>query len=217
MKLNKKYIVITFWIVLLVFLKSINVISLDITTIEKFLQTNEKYLIPIFILLWSVRIFVFVPGITFMVIGGIFFGPIEAIFLSTVGIFISETFIYFISKYCATSKLTLFLNKRHPEVKDLIKKYDYKFITLGILCPLAPTDVICYLAASAGIKYLKFILTVIISNLPLVALYSFVGTSLNGSLYMIAIISVIVIGVLLVSKIQWDRIKGKVIQMPNIN
>jgi len=34
---------------------------------------------------------------------------------------------------------------------------------------------------------------------------------------MIAIISVIVIGVLLVSKIQWDRIKGKVIQMPNIN
>ena len=127
MKLNKKYIVITFWIVLLVFLKSINVISLDITTIEKFLQTNEKYLIPIFILLWSVRIFVFVPGITFMVIGGIFFGPIEAIFLSTVGIFISETFIYFISKYCSTSKVTLFLNKRHPEVKDLIKKYDYKF------------------------------------------------------------------------------------------
>ena len=87
MKINKKYIVITFWVVLLVFLKSINVISFDITTIEKFLQTNEKYLIPIFILLWSVRIFVFVPGITFMVIGGIFFGPIEAIFLSTVGIF----------------------------------------------------------------------------------------------------------------------------------
>ncbi len=103
MKIKKKYIVITFWIALIVLLKSTNVISLDINTIEKFLQTNEKYLIPIFIFLWSIRIFVFIPGVTFMVIGGICFGPVEAIVLSTVGIFISETFIYFWLKISFTA------------------------------------------------------------------------------------------------------------------
>ena len=216
MKINLKYIVIVFWVVLVFFLKSKNIISFDINAIEQSLQANEKYLIPVFIFLWSIRIFAFIPGVTFMVIGGICFGPVEAILLSTIGIFISETFIYFISKYFSTSKLTQFLNNRHPDIGDLIKKYDYKFLTIGIICPLAPTDVICYLAASAGIKYIKFILTVIISNLPVVALYSFVGTSINSSLYIIAMVSVIIIGVLLISKTKWNRMKGKIIQMPDI-
>ena len=212
MKISKKYIVVIFWVVLLVFLKSINVISLDINTMEKFLQTNEKYLIPIFILLWSIRIFAFIPGVTFMVIGGICFGPVEAIILSTIGIFISETFIYFISKCFKTSKLTQYLHGRHPNVKGLIKKYDYKFITIGIICPIAPTDVICYLAASTGIKYIKFIVTVIISNLPVVALYTVLGTSINSSLYIVGIVSVIIIGILFISKIKWNKIKGEIIQ-----
>ena len=212
MRINKKYIVIAFWIVLIFFLKSRNVIYLDINTIEKFLQTNEKYLIPIFLFVWSIRIFAFIPGVTFMVIGGICFGPVEAIILSIVGIFISETFIYFISKYFSASKLTQYLHGRHPDVRDLIKKYDYKFITIGIICPIAPTDVICYLAASTGIKYIKFIVTVIISNLPVVALYTVLGTSINSSLYIIGIVSVIIIGILFISKIKWNKIKGEIIQ-----
>jgi uncharacterized membrane protein YdjX (TVP38/TMEM64 family) len=211
MRISKKYVVIIVWAVLVFFLRSKNIISFDVNAIQKFLQINEKYLIPIFIFLWSIRIFAFIPGVTFMVIGGICFGPVEAMVLSTVGIFISETIIYFISKYFSTSKLTEFLNRRYPDIRDLIKKYDYKFITIGIVCPIAPTDVICYLAACTGIKYIKFILIVIISNLPVVALYSFVGTGINGSLYIIAIVSAI-IAILLVFKTKWNRIKGKIIQ-----
>ena len=144
-----------------------------------------------------------------MIIGGICFGPVEGIILSTIGIFISETMIYLISKYFSNSKFTHLINKKHPYISDLVKKYDYKFLTLGIMCPVAPTDLVCFLAAAIGIKYVKYIVTVIISNIPIVALYSFVGTSLNSSIYImvIAFMLISIFGFLTMNK--WNNIKAK--------
>lgn len=209
MKINKKFFIIIFWIIALIFFKSTNFITLDINAIQNFLQANEKYLIPIFIFIWIIRIFVFIPGVTFMVIGGICFGPAEGIILSTVGIFISETMIYFISKYFSLSNYTHLINSKYSYISDLVKKYDYKFLALGIICPLAPTDVICFLASSIGIKYKKYILTVIISNLPLIALYSFIGTSITSSIYIIALgfILIAIVGFITVSK--WNSMRTK--------
>ena len=144
-----------------------------------------------------------------MIIGGICFGPVESIILSTLGIFISETIVYFISKYFSNSKLTHLINRKHPEISDLVKKYDYKFLSLGIICPIAPTDIICFLAASIGIKYIKYIVTVIMSNFPVVVLYSFVGTNINSSIYIIGMIFIFVslIGYLTMNK--WNYIRAK--------
>lgn len=209
MKISKKYFVIILWIIILIFLKSKNIITFDLNTIEKFLQVNKKYLIPIFIFLWTIRIFVFVPGVTFMIIGGICFGPVEGIILSTIGIFISETMIYVISKYFSNSKFTHLINKKHPDISELIKKYDYKFLTLGIICPVAPTDIVCFLAASIGIKYIKYIVTVIISNIPVVALYSIVGTSISSSIYIIGIIFIVISIFGFITMNKWNNIRIK--------
>lgn len=209
MKISKKYLVVVLWVIIFIFLKITNVLTFDLTAIQNIIQANEKYLIPTFLLLWTVRIFVFIPGVTFMIIGGICFGPVEAIILSTIGIFISETMIYLISKYFPCLKYTNLINEKYSDINALVKKYDYKFLGLGIICPIAPTDIVCFLAASIGIKYKNYIVTVVMANIPIVALYSFIGTSINSSIYIIAIIFMFIAIFGFIAMNKWNNARTK--------
>ncbi|WP_245622819.1 VTT domain-containing protein [Lysinibacillus contaminans] len=85
-----------------------------------------------------------------MILGGVYFGSIEGSLLSTVGIVLSETLVYIFSRSFAGNKMKTFLENRHPELNDLFKTYNYKFLALGIICPIALADVICFLSASIG-------------------------------------------------------------------
>ncbi|WP_205694144.1 hypothetical protein [Clostridium sp. JN-9] len=60
---------------------------------------------------------------------------------------------------------------------------------LWIVCPIAPTDVICYFSTYMGIRYRKYITTVISVNAPLVLIYSYVGKGFSNSLYTLSSIS----------------------------
>jgi len=210
MKINKKYIFLVFWILLIVFLKKENLITFDLNQIEEYIKAKEDYMMALFILLWVIRVFIFIPGVTFMILGGIIFSPIEGILLSTIGLFLSETLVYFISKLLLGSKLNSMINKKYPEIKPLIETYNYKFLALGMIFPLAPSDAICFLSASSGIPYLKYIVTVIVANIPIVIIYSFIGLQFTESIYSI-LISITVIGIISIYILKiWNKLKGSI-------
>jgi uncharacterized membrane protein YdjX (TVP38/TMEM64 family) len=71
-------------------------------------------------------------------------------------------------------------------------------LALGIICPIAPTDAICYLSAAAGLNYKTYIFTIILANIPLMLIYSFVGISVSDSLFgtTLVILSVMLIAIM---------------------
>jgi uncharacterized membrane protein YdjX (TVP38/TMEM64 family) len=206
-QLKKKLVIVAIWILFVYILKQTHLLSISLDSLKEFIAGNTKYAMLIFVSLWIARLFAFIPGVPLMILGGICFDPLLGFTLSMVGMLISETLVFVLSKTLSNKKLNQFLEHKNPQLKALLEKYNYKFLALGIICPIAPTDAICFLSASVGIHYRTYILTIMISNIPVVMLYNFLEITISESLLGVSliIISVAIIGVISI-KI-WNNLK----------
>lgn len=208
-KLKKKMIIIAIWIVAVYILKYFNLLSPDMHTWKALISEYKNYAYLVFIGLWIVRLVFLIPGTILMILGGLCFSPVEAFFLSTVGIALSTTLIYIVSRCFASHKMRKYLVDRHPELDSLLETYNYKFLALGIIFPIAPADVICFLSASARIKYVTYLLTILIAGTPLRILYSVIGTSLGESKVGLIFIVISFVIVFIASLKIWINVKKK--------
>ena len=168
-------------------------------------ESNISYLI--FLGLWIIRLFVFIPGMTLMLIGGVIFSPIEALILSLSGLVISDSIIFILGKSGLFEGLKNKIKEKYSDIYSLIEHENHKILAVGILCPIAPTDVICYLSSYLGLSYRRFIITFIAANIPALVLYSFLGDSFNDSAYKsIFIISTLVVTSVITIK-EWRKLK----------
>ncbi|MFJ5763743.1 TVP38/TMEM64 family protein [Lysinibacillus sp. NPDC093210] len=207
--MRKKLTIIVIWILFAYILKHFDLLSLDMNTLKDFISGNKNNAYLLFIGLWLIRFIFFIPGTTLMILGGVCFQPMEALMLSTVGIVLSETIVYIFSRRYAGNKINKYLENRYPELNDLLETYNYKFLAIGVICPIAPADIICFLSASVGIKFSTYIFTIIIASTPLRILYSFMGGSLHN--YTVGLVFVIVSLILVFAasiKI-WNSLKQK--------
>jgi uncharacterized membrane protein YdjX (TVP38/TMEM64 family) len=207
--MKKKVVIVVLWVLAIYILKQNHLLSLDKDALKEFISGNTKYAMLLFIAMWIVRLLIAIPGVTLMVLGGICFNPILGFLLSMVGIVLSETLVYIFSRIFSCEKINQLLERKHLELKILFETYNYKFLALGIICPIAPTDLICFLSATVGLKYSIYILTIIISNIPLMILYSFIGTNLSGSLVGIVLVIISFILIAIVSIKIWNNLKQK--------
>lgn len=207
--LKKNLIVIAIWILVVFILKYFNLLSLDMHTLKTLISEYRNYAYIVFIGLWIVRLVFLIPGTMLMILGGICFSPVEAFLLSTVGIALSATLIYIVSRCFASHRIRKHLVDRHPELYSLLETYNYKFLALGIIFPIAPADVICFLSASARIQYITYLLTILIAGAPLRLLYSVIGTSLGDSKVGLAFVIVSFVIVFIVSLKIWNDVKKK--------
>lgn len=210
MKFQKRYIILFLWIVLIVILKKYNIITMDVYSTKKYLNHYGNFSEAVFIGLWSVRLLAFIPGFIFMIIGGIYFGPLKGFLLSMIGITLSQSLIYAASKKLSSPKIKEAIIKQYPNVIPLFEKYNYKFLILGIVCPVAPTDVICYFSTYMGIRYRKYITIVISINAPLVLIYSYVGKGFSNNLYTLSIIGMALMLIAVFSVKIWEKMKRQV-------
>jgi len=206
-KLKKKIFIIALWIVALYILKQFHLLSLDISVLKEFISENTKYAMLLFIALWIVRLFMLIPGATLMFLGGICFHPLLGFILSMIGMVLSETIVYIFSRGCSSTRINQYLESKHPQLKTLLETYTYKFLVLGIICPIAPSDVICFLAAAVRLKYSTYILTIIFANIPLMILYSIIGISLRESLVGIILVIISFVLIAMISIKVWSKVK----------
>lgn len=209
MRKNIKYIIFLIWIIVIYILKINNIICFDFDVIKKYLEINAQYAMVIFSLIWILRVFMFIPGVTLIILGGICFGPVEGVLLSMIGMIFSETIVFIISRTFIGSRLKDLLNRKYPNLNPLIEEYNYKLLCLGIICPIAPTDAVCFLLSSSGINYGKYIMVVIISNVPAILLYSFLGLSFINSISGIALIAVSIALITIFTTMIWNNLKRK--------
>ncbi|KNF07237.1 hypothetical protein CLPU_20c00130 [Gottschalkia purinilytica] len=211
MNINKKYfIALIIWTILICVFKKYNLIALDTETIKQYLVSNTQYTMIAFIGLWVIRLLFFIPGVILMVLGGICFGSMKGFLLSMLGFILSETLVYLAGRKFSNSQLRNLINSKHPEMVPLIEKYKFKFLALGVLCPVAPTDIICFLSASTRVSYIKYILSIILANTPAMLLYSYMGIGYKDSVYSITLLVISISIITFYSTTIWNSLKDKV-------
>lgn len=192
MKRVSKILTIIVWAYLIYVLFKLNLLTGSMDTLKEFFNSCGNYRELIFISISSLRIVALIPSAVFMILGGVIFSPFEGIILTAISLILSETIIYITSRILVGSDIQKLLVNKHPKLYQLLFKNSLKILAIGILCPIAPSDVACFLASSTGLSYRKFILTVMISNMPMMILYGFLGSSFLSSGNSIIIIGFII-------------------------
>ena len=183
-----------------------NPIDLSIENLKMIIKgSNIAYLI--FLGIWIIRLIAFIPGVSLMLLGVLIFSPIEALILSLLGLVLSDTLVFILGKMDLFEGIKNKIKKKYKDIYKLVEEENHKILAIGVLCPVAPTDVICYLSSYLGLGYRRFIITFIIANIPAVSLYSFLGDSFSNSIYntVFIIITLIVTSIITIKK--WNKLK----------
>ncbi|AIX06222.1 MULTISPECIES: TVP38/TMEM64 family protein [Bacillus] len=207
--MKSKFLIIALWFLAIYIAKEYHLLSLDMDDLQEFISLNTKYAMLLFIALWIIRLLFFIPGVTLMFLGGVCFDPVVSFILSMAGIFLSETLVYVFSRMFSSGNMMKDLERKYPELKKLLETYNYKFLALGMICPIAPTDVVCFLSAAVGIKYTTYILTVIVTNIPLLIFSNFIVINFSESLMGTVLVVASFVLVSIVSIKMWNTLKHK--------
>lgn len=205
-ELKRKFAFILSWALVIFAFVYFDLLPADIDTMKHYFSENEQYASLLFIGVWVVRLLFLMPGTPLVVLGGVFFGPIQGSILSTIGLVLSGTLIYFFSKSIVGKGVNNYMINHHKELNQLLKRYHYKFLALGMICPIIPSDVLCFLTAATGIKYPTYILTIVIANAPLRILYSYIGFSFTESTVGLSLTIVSIVLIFIVSIKIWKHL-----------
>jgi len=194
-KRNKALLIISVWIVIAVMLYKGGLLTTDINKINQVMGTNPIKMRGIFVLLSSFRVIFFIPQSIFVFIGSILFGAYEGFILSFISLIIGQTIIYISGRYLQKWFIAEKYLEKNKNIITHIKMYGYKFLALGIVCPVLPSDAITLTAAFMKLDYKKCILTIMLAGSPLMFLYGFIGKSFERStgFAVIVVISIILI------------------------
>jgi uncharacterized membrane protein YdjX (TVP38/TMEM64 family) len=178
----KKYLLGFLWVFILFILYKNGLLTFEVEKFQELLEENKESAMLLFLLLFSIRVFLFLPGLPFMVMGGVMFGGVRGFILSMIGISVSLSFVYIISTIFSESAYVKKIKKKHKKLLPMVERYNHKFLAVGILAPIANTDIVCLLSTFTGITYKRYILTATLVNIPTVLLYSLLGNTYNTSL-----------------------------------
>lgn len=186
-------------------------IDFSIDKLRVFIE-NKQFSEIFFILLWSLRLVLFIPGVTLMVLGGLIFDADKALIISLVGIVLSDTLVFYLAKCRILSGLRNNVLLKYPEIINMIESYSYKILGVGVLCPVAPTDVIVFLSSYVGMKFSRFLMIFISANIPALFLYSYLGESFQeSSMNTIFIVVTLAISALLSIRL-WNDLRKSAIK-----
>lgn len=142
-----------------------------------FFKKYETGFLIIFLIISIVRGFTLIPSTPFVIAGALLFPDylIAVLAISMIGIIISATLIYYFSDFMEFDK---FFIRKYPKkigwIKEkLDKKIGFMFVIAWSFFPAVPTDLVCYVAGTVKMKFIKYILAVFVGELPLVAFYIF--------------------------------------------
>ncbi len=156
-------------------------------------------------------IFVFLPAEPVQVIAGVSYGLGFGIAICMVGVFIGNTVIYILYKVFG-KRIGEFYSSKIDIDWNSAKTFRIIALIIFILyfLPAIPYGMICFFAASTGIKYPKYIGITLLGSLPSVVIGVGLGDlAIQTSLIWAAVIFVILLAVVIVVVIKRDKIVKK--------
>jgi uncharacterized membrane protein YdjX (TVP38/TMEM64 family) len=130
----------------------------------------------VYLFFGCIRAFTFIPS-TYLVVAAIpFFPPPHLFALTLVGILISSASTYFFAKALHLDEvLARKYSRQMIALTAALKKYEFTVIIGWSFCPLAPTDLICYVCGVLKVDFRKCMLGVAIGEGAICALYILAG------------------------------------------
>jgi uncharacterized membrane protein YdjX (TVP38/TMEM64 family) len=133
----------------------------------------------IYLLLGCLRSFTLIPVTSLVVLGTLFLPPWILFALTLVGIVVSSAAVYYFAEALHLDEL---LKKNHAgqleRVRGLLEKHGFPIVVGWAFFPIAPTDLVCYLAGIMRMSIAKVLLGVAIGEGAICAIYIFLGDSL---------------------------------------
>jgi len=130
----------------------------------------------VYLVLGSLRGFTLIPATSLVLVGIVFFPPWPLFALTLVGILVSSASIFYFSEALHIEEL---LTAQHAgkldRLRGLLNRYGLPAIAAWAFFPLAPTDLVCYLAGVLRIRIGVLLLGVAIGEGAICALYIFLG------------------------------------------
>lgn len=207
MKNNKKFLIITLSIFLVILTIYICYKLFPLLTALKEPESQEKFKNHIQNLGWKgwftvltiqvLQIFIaIIPGEIVEILSGVLYGALGGLFICLVGLIIGSTSIYFTVKF--------FANKYILKYKEKLKNYSFLnnpkkiniYIFILFLIPGLPKDIFIYLIPFLPIKFATFLLISSIARIPSILSSTIVGGSLIKGNYITSVIVFIIFLVL---------------------
>lgn len=135
-----------------------------------------------------------IPSVVIIIAAGYIYGPIYGAIYSYIGHLIGANGIYFaVKKFKILNNIEKF--EKYKQFVEKNKNILYLFYTI----PIIPVTITSIIAATSEIKFKKFIEVTLISFLPAVILFSFLGGKIsNENMIGLAIVAIIVIILILI-------------------
>ncbi len=199
-----KIIVFLFWIAILLIFFKYDLYNNGPDKIIRFLNTYKDYSAILFLIIASLRIFTLIPCTVFILIGGILFNPIEAFFLTASANLISEILLFFFAKLTLGMSYQNKMIEKHPKIYNMIKKNNIQILALGVSSPVVPSDIVCFFSVLAEITLIKYVLTILLADTPVILLYTFLGVSIKYSIYVFIVMLILVILINIINFKKWN-------------
>lgn len=193
MKFLVPIIVFSSWIILLLFAFKYGFFHLNINEIKQIVLHSTIDPILIFLGFFCLRILFFIPSTMIIIAGSILFQPFETILLSILGMLLTETIIYIVSRSILRDRIHQYMSKKYPFLYEEIVINRKKYLFITVATPLAPTDAACFLAATTNMPYISYVLIVFAANIPIATLYTFYGNFLLNAPWITVCISAVII------------------------
>ena len=87
----------------------------------------------------------------------------------------------------------------------MVKKNSVQILALGVSSPVVPSDIVCLFSVLTEITLIRYILTILIADTPIILLYTFLGVSIRYSIFVFITILIILILVNLINFKRWNN------------
>lgn len=176
----------TVWLVVVAVILGMMVIYPEWLTresISQLLNQMGSMALVVYVLMSLSRSMLLIPCTPFVLAGAISFPqwPFLVFAISLAGVVVGAFLVYSFPSFGSHDRL---LEDRYPEkIANLKTKMQHKnafwFVVGWSFFPLVPTDAVCYVAGVAKMPLRKMLAALLIGELPLVAVYVFLGVGIG--------------------------------------
>lgn len=145
--------------------------------IAHFLLQFKTQMLLAYLIVCVLRGITFIPATPFLFAGILLFGssPLLLLLIFLTSIFFVSALLFYAARFL---NFGAWFEKRYPEKIRNIKtklnsRYGVYFMMLWAFAPFTPTDVVCYVAGSLRIRFIRFIVPVVLGEGLICAAYIF--------------------------------------------
>lgn len=150
--------------------------------IAAFILQYHGQVLLVYFIICVVRGLTLIPSTPFLLTGILLFKDTPFLLLAVfmAGIFIVSAFLFYAAEYAGFAKYfdKLYPQKMHRVKQKLNGPYGFWFVLLWAFTPFTPTDLVCYAAGLLRMRFLYFIIPLMLGEGVICALYIFNGSAL---------------------------------------